>query len=89
MPGRGAAQLSWGAAQLSGVQRSSVVSALGCCTAAPGSIPARHPHPRPTRMNYLPRAGVIPSSGRYPADEVQPEEEYCINVCLVRKIQNK
>jgi hypothetical protein len=40
-------------------------------------------------MNYLPRAGVIPSSGRYPADEVQPEEEYCINVCLVRKIQNK
>ena len=28
----------------------------------------------------------IPSSGRYPADEVQPEDEYCVNVCLVRKI---
>jgi hypothetical protein len=25
------------------LQRSSVVSALGCCTAAPGSNPARHP----------------------------------------------
>jgi hypothetical protein len=27
----------------------------------------------------------IPSSGRYPAGEDLPEDEYCINVCLVRK----
>ena len=31
----------------------------------------------------------IPSPGKYPAGEVHPEDEYCINVCLVRKIQNK
>jgi hypothetical protein len=27
----------------------------------------------------------ISSSGWYPAGEVQPEDEYCINLCLVRK----
>jgi hypothetical protein len=31
----------------------------------------------------------IPSTGRYPAGEEQPEDEYCINVYLARKIQNK
>jgi hypothetical protein len=25
-----------------------------------------------------------PSSGKYPAGEVQPEDEYCINLCVVR-----
>jgi hypothetical protein len=46
------------------VQRSSVVSALGCSTAAPGSIPAAAPRPRPSRMNYLPRRRSL-----YPAQE--------------------
>jgi hypothetical protein len=32
---------------------------------------------------------LISSSGGYPAGEYQPEDEYCSNVCLVRKIQNK
>ncbi len=33
----------------------------------------------------------IPSLERYPAGEsqVQPEDEYFLNVCVVRKIQNK
>ncbi len=31
----------------------------------------------------------IDSSGRYPAGEEHPEDEYCINVSLVKKIQNK
>ncbi len=43
------------------MQRSLVVSALGYCTAAPGSNPARHPTLGPAGMKYLPR--------RYPAQE--------------------
>ncbi len=60
-----------GAAWLTGcsmayrVQHGLVVSALGCCTAAPGSIPARHPSLDPAGRNYLPRCrSHLPSSGR-------------------------
>jgi hypothetical protein len=46
------------------VQRGLVVSALGCCMAAPGSILARHPPSAQQEENYLPDAGVT-----YPAQK--------------------
>jgi hypothetical protein len=59
------------------------------CSAA-GSIPARRPTLGPAgRIFYLPRRRslCISSSGRYPVGEVHPDDEYCINVFVVRKIQ--
>jgi hypothetical protein len=68
------------------VQRSLVVSALGCCTAAPGSNPPGTPPSAQLDEIFTQTQEFIPSSGRYPAGEVHPEDEYCINVSIVRKI---
>jgi hypothetical protein len=92
-----------GAAQLSRVQRSLAgcsAAQLGCSAAQwlvrwaavrqprvrfpPGTPPSAQQDELFTQTQEF-----IPSSGRCPAGEDLPEDEYCINVCLVRKIQNK
>jgi hypothetical protein len=63
------------------VQRGYVVSALGCCMAAPGSNPARHPSLGSAQES--PGAGKQQRYRFFPAQQqaCQPvtKDEYCIN----------
>jgi hypothetical protein len=59
------------------VQHGLVVSVLGCCTAAPGSIPARHPSLDPAGRKLFAQMQESFTQLRkkeYPAGE-HPEEE--------------
>jgi hypothetical protein len=66
-----------GAAWLSRVQHGLVVSVLGCCTAAPGSIPARHPSLDPAGRKLFAQMQESFTQLRkkvYPAGEHHEEE---------------
>jgi hypothetical protein len=63
---------------MQGLQHGLVVSALGCCTAAPGSSPARHPTLGPAGRKLFAQMQESLTQLRkkeYPAGE-HPEEEY-------------
>ncbi len=70
--------------------RSSVVSALGSCRLALDSNPARHSTLGLEQHEIFTQTQeFIPSSGRYPAGEVQPEHEYCVKCRSRREIYYK
>ncbi len=67
------------------VQHVLVVSVLGCCTAAPGSNPARHSTLGPAGRKLFARCrSHLPSSGRKIAQQENIPRKN--NVCIVRKI---
>jgi hypothetical protein len=85
-----------GTAWLLRVRRGYVVSALGCCTAVPGSNPARHPSLGSAQENpgaekyrsrfFLAQQQEIPAQQQ--AYQPTTKDEYCINT-VDRKLEEK